>query len=279
MRSETTVPAMRAAVSALRAARSRVALVPTMGALHDGHLALVDAARRSADAVVVSIFVNPLQFGPTEDFSRYPRTMQADLTALESRGVACVFAPEAAEMYPPGDRTIVSPVPSAEQFEGAVRPGHFAGVLTVVAKLFNIVQPDVAVFGQKDLQQLSVVRSMVRDLNFPISVEAVETVREADGLAMSSRNRFLSEPDRIRATRLYAALCATRAAFARGERDPAALVAVGREMLAHDSELLINYFDIIDADTFAPPATAAPGNAIVTAVRVGSTRLLDNIIL
>lgn len=250
-----------------------------MGALHDGHLALVDAARRSADAVVVSIFVNPLQFGASEDFSHYPRTLDADTAALDARGVACVFAPGVDEMYGVGARTTVMPRPSGELYEGAVRPGHFTGVLTVVAKLFNIVQPDVAVFGQKDLQQLSLVSAMVRDLNSPLAIEAVETVREADGLAMSSRNRYLSEPDRIRATELYAALSAVRAAFARGERDPRLLVAAGEEVLSHDRKLSIDYFAVVVPETFATPREASAGDAVIAAVRVGHTRLIDNVIL
>ncbi len=270
---------MREIVRALRVQGCRIALVPTMGALHEGHLALVNAARRSADAVVVSIFVNPLQFGQQEDFIRYPRTMEADLALLDAHGVASVFAPQAADMYPAEEATLIAPARWADRFEGAVRPGHFAGVLTIVAKLFNIVEPDVGVFGQKDLQQLALVRSMVRDLNFPVVIEAVETVREADGLAMSSRNRFLSEPDRIRATELYSALCACRAAFARGEHTAEALVATGREMLAKDAALTIDYFDVVDADTFVAPVEVAVGNAIVAAVRVGGTRLLDNVIL
>lgn len=279
MRTETTVAGIREVVGGLRSGNARVALVPTMGALHDGHLALVDAARRSADIVVVSIFVNPLQFGPTEDFTRYPRTIEADSAALAARGVASVFAPGVDEMYGPGARTVVAPRPYAELFEGAVRPAHFAGVLTVVAKLFNIVQPDVAVFGQKDLQQLSLVRAMARDLDFPVAVEAVDTVRETDGLAMSSRNRYLSEADRIRATELYAGLSASRATFARGERDPRLVAAAGKEVLSRDRKLSVDYLAVVDPDNFATPDKATIGNAVITAVRVGNTRLIDNVIL
>lgn len=279
MRTETTVARIREVVGGLRSDGARVALVPTMGALHDGHLALVDAARRSSDVVVVSIFVNPLQFGPTEDFTRYPRTFDADAAALSARGVTCVFAPGGDEMYGPGARTVVVPRPYAELFEGAIRPAHFTGVLTVVAKLFNIVQPDIAVFGQKDLQQLSLVRAMVRDLDFAVVVEAVDTVREADGLAMSSRNLYLSEPDRIRATELFAALSASRAAFARGERDPRLIAAAGEEVLSRDGELSVDYFSVVEPDNFVTPREATIGNAVVTAVRVGHTRLIDNVIL
>ncbi|MGI8509150.1 MAG: pantoate--beta-alanine ligase [Gemmatimonadaceae bacterium] len=279
MLTETTVAGIREVVGGLRSGGARVALVPTMGALHDGHLALVDAARRSADIVVVSIFVNPLQFAPTEDFTRYPRTFEADSAALSARGVACVFAPGVEEMYGPEALTVVAPRPYGELFEGAVRPAHFTGVLTVVAKLFNIVQPDVAAFGQKDLQQLSLVRAMARDLDFRVVVEAVDTAREADGLAMSSRNRYLSEPDRIRATQLYAGLSASRAAFARGERDPRLIAAAGEEVLSQDRELSVDYLAVVDPDNFATPREAAIGNAVITAVRVGNTRLIDNVIL
>ncbi|MGI8547651.1 MAG: pantoate--beta-alanine ligase [Gemmatimonadaceae bacterium] len=279
MRTEATIAGMRDCVRALRAQGARIALVPTMGALHDGHLALVDAARRSADAVVVSIFVNPLQFGPHEDFTRYPRSLAADAAALEARGVASIFAPDVQEMYGHGERTTVTPRPFAGAFEGAVRPGHFTGVLTIVAKLFNIVQPDIGVFGQKDLQQLSLVRAMVSDLDFPLIIEAVETVREADGLAMSSRNQYLSEPDRIRATQLFAALATARSAFARGERDPLELAAEASVVLARDPALGIDYFAVVHPDTFVIPAEAALGDAVVAAVRVGSTRIIDNVTL
>lgn len=279
MQTVSTVAAMRDSVRALRSGGARIALVPTMGALHDGHLALVDAARRSANAVVVSIFVNPLQFGPGEDFSTYPRNIAADSAELDKHAIAVLFAPTVEEMYPPGERTLVMAPPFAELFEGTARPGHFTGMLTVVAKLLNIVQPDVAVFGQKDLQQLALIRGMVTDLNFPVTVEAVETVREADGLAMSSRNRYLTEPQRIKATELYAALCAARAAFARGERDPREVAAVGEDILGRDAELSVDYFAAVDANTFATPADVSAGNAIVTAVRVGTTRLIDNVIV
>lgn len=279
MLTETTVTGMRDTARALRAQGARLAIVPTMGALHEGHLALVDAARRSADAVIVSIFVNPLQFGPREDFTSYPRTLAADAAALGARGVSAIFAPAVEDMYGQGERTTVVPRAFANLFEGAVRPGHFTGVLTVVAKLFNIVQPNVAVFGQKDLQQLSLVRAMVRDLDFPLTIEVVETVREADGLAMSSRNRYLSEPDRIRATQLFAALATARSAFARGERDPLQLAAEGEAVLARDSALTVDYVAVVHPETFATAAEPAIGDAVIAAVRVGTTRLIDNVTL
>jgi len=256
-----------------------VALVPTMGALHAGHLQLVDVAARAAREVVVSIFVNPLQFGPSEDFARYPRTLDADLAALAGRGVAFVFAPSAEEMYEGKRGTLVTPPDGSDAFEGAIRPGHFAGVLTVVAKLFHIVQPDVAVFGRKDLQQLSLVERMVRDLDFPLAVLPVDTVRESDGLALSSRNRYLSPEDRARAPRLQQALQATRARFGAGERDPAALVAAGRQTIAADPAITLDYFEIVRPSTFTPVAQAERGDAAIVAARVGGTRLLDNVIL
>jgi pantoate--beta-alanine ligase len=250
-----------------------------MGALHEGHLALVDEARRHADDVVVSIFVNPLQFGPSEDLARYPRTLDADLAALGARGVALVFTPSAAEMYAPDRVVSVSAAPHDEAYEGAVRPGHFAGVLTVVAKLFNIVLPDVALFGQKDLQQLSLVRRMVRDLDVPVDIVGVPIVREADGLAMSSRNRYLSPDERRRAARLSAALRAVRDAFAAGEHDAHALRDVGGRVLADDPDIDVDYLDIVDPGTFTRVDTATDGTAAILAARVGQTRLLDNMLL
>lgn len=256
-----------------------MALVPTMGALHDGHLKLVDVATRAARAVVVSIFVNPLQFGPNEDYARYPRTLDADLDALAGRGVAFVFAPNPDEMYEGKRGTVVTPPDGSDAFEGAVRPGHFAGVLTVVAKLFHIVQPDVAVFGRKDLQQLSLVERMVRDLDFPLAILPADTVRESDGLALSSRNRYLSAEDRARAPRLHRALQATRARFEAGERSSAALLDAGRSTLATEAGIALDYFQIVRPSTFTPVATAERGDAAIIAARVGGTRLLDNVIL
>jgi pantoate--beta-alanine ligase len=232
-----------------------------------------------ARAVVVSIFVNPLQFGPSEDFARYPRTLAADLAALAGRGVSFVFAPTAEEMYDGKRGTTVTPPQGSDTYEGAIRPGHFAGVLTVVAKLFHIVQPDVAVFGRKDLQQLSLVQRMVRDLDFPLAILPVETVREPDGLALSSRNRYLAPDDRARAPRLQQALQATRARFAAGERDAAALLGAGRGILAADPAIVPDYFEIVRPASFARVAQAEPGDAAIIAARIGGTRLLDNVIL
>lgn len=270
---------MRTHVRELRASGATVALVPTMGALHEGHLQLVDVAARAARAVVVSIFVNPLQFGPSEDFTRYPRTLDADLAALAGRGVSFVFAPSAEEMYEAKRGTTVVPPDGSDAFEGAVRPGHFAGVLTVVAKLFHIVQPDVAVFGRKDLQQLSLVERMVRDLDFPLAVLPVDTVREADGLALSSRNRYLSAEDRARAPRLQQALRAIADQFRSGRRDAASLRGAGAAVLAADPAIAPDYLEIVRPASFSIVDRAEPGDAAIVAARVGGTRLLDNVIL
>lgn len=210
------VAALRDWVGQQRGLGRRIGFVPTMGFLHEGHLRLVDEARRHADAVVLSIFVNPLQFGPAEDLSRYPRDLDRDRALAASRGVDCLFVPEAAVMYPPGSETRVVPGDAASRWEGAVRPGHFSGVLTVVAKLFNLVQPDVTCFGRKDIQQAVLIRGMVRDLDWPIDVVVVPTVREPDGLALSSRNVFLSPADRAQALGLSAALALAQRAWGGG---------------------------------------------------------------
>ncbi|HEY8312061.1 MAG TPA: pantoate--beta-alanine ligase [Gemmatimonadaceae bacterium] len=279
MKTETTLVGIRARVAELRGDGARIALVPTMGALHEGHLALVDAAKKVADSVIVSIFVNPLQFGPSEDFARYPRTLDADATRLRAHGASVLFAPEVTEMYPDGSRTRVEPPPFAGMFEGTVRPGHFSGVLTVVAKLFNLVSPDLAFFGRKDLQQLAVIRTMVTDLNVPIEIVAIDTIRERDGLALSSRNRYLDDQGRRRATRIRAALLAAKTAFDGGVTDPSALEHAGGEVLAEDGALDVDYFNVVREIDFARPVVVSAGDSIVTAVRVGGTRLIDNIIL
>ncbi len=277
MVTETTINGIRARIEDQRANGARVALVPTMGALHDGHLGLLDAARQVAETVVVSIFVNPLQFGPSEDFGRYPRMLDSDATKLAAHGASMLFAPSATEMYGKGSRTSVTPRSFADTFEGKVRPGHFAGVLTVVAKLFNIIQPSSAVFGRKDLQQLSLVRAMVADLDFPIEVVGMDTVREPDGLALSSRNRYLDETSRTIAPRIRAALIAAKAAFDSGATDPAAIEAAGRSVLSLESFPDVDYFAVVDESDFERPSIVTHGASIVTAVRLGGTRLIDNI--
>ena len=275
---ESSIAGMRARLRELGANGARVALVPTMGALHEGHLALVDAAARAADVVAVSIFVNPLQFGPNEDFARYPRTIESDSAKLADRGATIVFTPTAGEMYGDGSpRTTVNPRSFATSFEGAVRPGHFAGVLTVVAKLFNIVQPNVAVFGRKDLQQFALIRAMVADLDFPIEIAGMETVRESDGLALSSRNRYLDVEARRHAPALRAALVAAKTAFENGTTDPAAIEVIGKEVLAKDGAFDVDYLSLVNETDFVTPSVAASGDSIVAAARIGGTRLIDNI--
>ncbi|GAA0905938.1 pantoate--beta-alanine ligase [Pseudonocardia zijingensis] len=259
---------------ALRAAGRKIALVPTMGALHEGHRELIRHARRAPGAVVpvVSIFVNPLQFGRGEDLERYPRPLEADLDACREEGAELVFLPGVADMYPEGADTTVTPGPLGERLEGAVRPGHFAGVLTVVAKLFHIVGPDLAFFGEKDYQQLVLVRKMARDLDFPLSVVGVPTAREADGLARSSRNAYLSADDRRRAPVLYRALTAGAAVSARG---PQAVLDTARAVLAEEPEVAVDYLELTDPDLGPDPQ---PGRArLLVAARVGSTRLIDNV--
>ena len=274
----STIAATREHVRAARAAGRTVALVPTMGALHDGHLALVARGRELADVVIVSIFVNPLQFGPNEDFDRYPRTLDADLAALAGQADA-VFAPAVTEMYPDGaSQTTVHAGRVAELYEGASRPGHFDGMLTVVSKLFNIVQPDVALFGRKDAQQAFLVRQMVSDLNLPLRIEVVPTVREGDGLALSSRNRYLSEDERVLALTLSAALRAAAEASVTPTAKPvaAALEAAQREF-AQRSDVRLDYLVIVDPATFLPLEDDATGDALIlVAARVGATRLIDN---
>lgn len=270
---------MRHVVADLRAKGKSIAFVPTMGALHEGHLTLVDEAKRVADTVVMSVFVNPLQFGPSEDFDRYPRTLDDDSRLASERGVDFIFTPTREDMYPEhAPVVIVHPGSIGKEWEGAVRPHHFEGVLTVVAKLFHIVMPDVAVFGQKDLQQVAAVKAMVRDLNFPVGIHVVRVVREADGLAMSSRNRYLSEKDRELGVKLSKALFAMRDVFGRGERRASALEATGWRMLERVVGLTPRYLAVVNADTFQRVNNVRHGDAAVGAVRVGETRLIDNII-
>lgn len=278
-----TPEAFRAACDAARAAGARVALVPTMGALHDGHLALVAEARRRVGPdgfVALSIFVNPTQFGPTEDLAAYPRDLDSDLARCASAGVDAVFAPEAAAMYPPGDETRVRVGALTEGLCGAWRPGHFEGVATVVTKLFALAGPCVAVFGRKDYQQWRVVSRLARDLWLPVDVVGLATVREPDGLAMSSRNRYLSAADRARAVAVPTALDAAVRAWASGERNPRALESAARAVLAAACDR-VEYVEARDAASLATlddgPAVAPV--VLALAVRVGTTRLIDNLVL
>jgi pantoate--beta-alanine ligase len=273
------IPDLRRWVRDARAAGRRVALVPTMGYLHEGHLRLVDEARRQADAVVMSVFVNPLQFGPNEDLARYPRDLPRDRALAQARGVDALFAPADAVMYPPGSEIRVIPGSSADRWEGAARPGHFAGVLTVVAKLFHLVEPDLALFGRKDIQQAVLVRQMVRDLDWPLDIVVVPTVREPDGLALSSRNAYLDPRERRQAVALSAALGAAREAFAAGERRASALAELMRRRLDQEPAMAVEYLAIAEPRTLAPVETVDPGTVIALAARLGRTRLIDNIIL
>jgi pantoate--beta-alanine ligase len=269
----TTIAELRERLRSERAAGRTVAFVPTMGALHDGHLALVRHASTVADVVVVSIFVNPLQFGPSEDLDRYPRTLEADVAALGDGPVA--FAPTAADMYPDGEpQTTIAAGAVGSLFEGATRPGHFDGMLTVVAKLFNIVQPTVAVFGQKDAQQVYLVKRMIADLNLPLELDVVETVREDGGLALSSRNRYLGADERRAALVLSAALEAAAASASQGA-DVARVAA--RALVAAEPLAELDYFDVVDPATFQPvPADFHGAATAIIAARVGTTRLIDN---
>ena len=272
-----TIAQLRALIAERRAGGASVALVPTMGALHEGHLALVRRAREVADVVVVSIFINPLQFGPGEDLERYPRDLDADVAALSGLGVDLVFAPDADEMYPRGsaeDGTTVHAGPIGARYEGASRPGHFNGMLTVVAKLFGIALPDVALFGQKDAQQVFLVSRMVADLDLPVRIETVPTVREPDGLARSSRNRYLDAEQRRSALLLVESL---RAADAAASQGPSELLAEGVAAFGDHDGVSLDYFVVVDPDTFLPIAEDYRGRALVlVAARVGTTRLIDN---
>jgi pantoate--beta-alanine ligase len=248
-----------------------------MGALHEGHAALVRAARRETGFVVVSVFVNPTQFGPQEDFARYPRTLDADRAVCGEAGADLVFAPSAGEMYPDGSATFVEVTGLQDVLDGASRPGHFRGVCTVVLKLLHIVLPDVAYFGQKDAQQARIVRQMVRDLNVPVSVRVEQTVRETDGLAMSSRNRYLSPTERALATRIYAALRDVRERAAAGEVDVARLESALAAALAAIPGARVDYARVVDADTLRPLARLDRPALALAAVVLGTTRLIDNV--
>ena len=254
-------------------------LVPTMGFLHEGHLSLVRRAKAECGAVAVSIFVNPTQFGPGEDLARYPRDLTRDLALLEADGVDLVFTPAPAEMYPPGFASRVEIEGVTAPLEGAVRPGHFAGVATVVAKLFNIVQPSQAYFGQKDAQQSVVVRRMVRDLDMAVQVVVADTVREADGLALSSRNVYLSPADRSAAPVLFRALSCAQALFAQGERQAEALRMAVRTPITAHPQFEIDYVSVADVDTMQELKTVESTALVSLAARLGGTRLIDNLIL
>ncbi|MGI8770576.1 MAG: pantoate--beta-alanine ligase [Acidobacteriaceae bacterium] len=279
MQIETTASGMRASLAELRRAEKTVGLVPTMGALHAGHLSLVRAARAACDAVAVSIFVNPTQFGPNEDFSKYPRTFEQDCALLRAEGVELVFAPGVGELYAEGASTFVEVEGISGRLDGASRPGHFRGVATVVAKLFAIVQPNKAFFGQKDAAQVAVLRSMVRDLCFGVELVVCPTVREPDGLALSSRNRYLTVAERGQALVLSRALAQIEASFRAGERDAAALRAVGLRVVAAEPAVRLDYLAVVDPDTLEERTKASTGTLVAVAAWLGTTRLIDNALL
>ena len=269
----------QAACRNLRANNRTLGLVPTMGALHDGHLSLVSAALAQNDHVAVSIFVNPTQFGPNEDYAAYPRTLYDDLRKLQAAGAHLVFAPSAEAMYPVGTTTYVDPGDIGSRLDGASRPGHFRGVATIVSRLFNIVQPDRAYFGQKDAAQVAVLRRMVRDLNIPVSLVVCPIFREPDGLAMSSRNRYLSPAERQRAIILSRALRAAEALAQSGETSAESLRSAMLDVFAEDPETRLDYAAIVDPDTLLPLTDTRSGALLALAAWVGTTRLIDNTLL
>jgi pantoate--beta-alanine ligase len=270
---------LRAAVQAARRARRTIGLAPTMGALHAGHLSLVEAACRAGDFVVATIFVNPTQFAPHEDFERYPRTLDTDLAALAASGADVVFVPERVEVYRPQHATFVEVGGVAEPLEGRCRPGHFRGVATVVLKLFNMAMPDRAYFGQKDFQQTLVVRQLVADLDLPIEIRVCPTVREPDGLAMSSRNAYLSADERRQATVLYRSLRCANELVKGGERDVTVIEGAMQACYATTPDVMIDYLAIVDRDTLQPLRTVDRPAVAIVAARVGQTRLIDNELL
>jgi pantoate--beta-alanine ligase len=275
----STIPEARAACRDARASRKRLGLVPTMGALHEGHLSLVRAAKAQCDAVAVSIFVNPTQFAPTEDLSKYPRQFDRDCQLLEEEGIEILFAPSVDEIYPHGQVTWVLVERLSEKLDGRSRPGHFRGVTTIVAKLFNVIEPDAAFFGQKDAAQLAVIRRMVQDLNFPVEIVACPIVREADGLAMSSRNAYLNREERDRALVLQRSLQQVQQEFQAGEKIATKLISAAKEVLAREPHVVLDYFEVVDPDTLDPVERISQKTLVAVAAYVGSTRLIDNLVL
>ena len=269
----------RSACRDARANHRRVGLVPTMGALHEGHLSLVRAARAQCDVVAVSIFVNPTQFGPAEDLSKYPRQFERDCRLLEQEGVDILFAPSIEEMYPQGAISWVVVEGLSEKLDGRSRPGHFRGVTTVVAKLFHVIEPDAAYFGQKDAAQLAVIRRMVRDLDFPVEIVACPIVREADGLAMSSRNAYLNREERQRALVLQRSLQEARRQFDAGERLAARLIAAAKEVVVREPQVRLDYFEVVDPEMLDPVEHISGRTLVAVAAFVGTTRLIDNVVL
>ncbi len=278
MRITKTIDETRLFLAEKRALGERIGFVPTMGYLHEGHLSLVDIARQQTSCVVMSIFVNPLQFGPGEDFERYPRDMDRDIRLASERSVDLVFAPEVSVLYPEESLTFVEVTKITEGLCGRTRPGHFKGVMTVVAKLFNIIEPDVSVFGQKDAQQIFAIRRMVKDLNFRTALIIGPTVREEDGLAMSSRNLYLSQEERRQALCIYQSLLEAKQLVERGERDAAHIQDKMKEILTRSSDVKIDYISITDTSVLEPLQTIGGEVLIAVAAFVGNIRLIDNII-
>jgi pantoate--beta-alanine ligase len=274
-----TVAWMKQVAEDTRRDERLLGLVPTMGALHEGHLSLVRTAQEQCSPVVVSIFVNPKQFGPSEDYKKYPRALDADRTLLEKLGVDYVFAPLAEEIYPPGFRTAVQVEGLSERLEGRLRPGHFRGVTTVVLKLIEIVQPRLAFFGRKDAQQVRIIQQMVRDLNLDSEIVVRPIVREADGLALSSRNTYLNASDRACASILYRSLDAVRQEIAAGERDTTHLLTTLRKVIDSAPKVALDYAEIVDQDTFEPVLHLRRTCYVLIAARVGGTRLIDNALI
>jgi pantoate--beta-alanine ligase len=279
MRIVKSIAEMQRVCRELQTQGSELGLVPTMGALHEGHLSLVRRARAECQTVAASIFVNPLQFAPGEDFDKYPRTFDDDCRMLESAGVDILFAPEATEMYPSGAVTTITVAEVGDRLDGASRPGHFTGVATVVAKLFHIAGPRRAYFGQKDAAQVAVLRQMVRDLNFDVELVICPIVRDADGLAMSSRNKYLNADEREQALVLHRTLLRLEQRISEGERQSVALVELGLESLHVATGVEVDYLAIVDANTLLPVASVKAGVLIAVAAYVGSTRLIDNFLV
>lgn len=274
-----TILWMKQVARAARADNRIIGLVPTMGALHEGHLSLIARARAECSPVISSIFVNPKQFGPSEDFSKYPRPLDADIEKLSAAGVDSVFAPEPAEIYPPGFQTYVTVENLSDRIEGRSRPGHFRGVTTVVLKLFEIIQPHFAYFGRKDAQQARILQQMAGDLNLDTEIVLCPIVRELDGLALSSRNAYLSIPERRAAIILYRALSAARDEISSGVRDALQIQTLLQRVIASEPLASIDYAEIVDAFTFEPVVRVARSTYILLAVRIGKTRLLDNLLI
>jgi pantoate--beta-alanine ligase len=275
----STITETRAACRHERSKGGRLGLVPTMGALHAGHLSLVRAAKTQCDTVAVSLFVNPTQFGPTEDLAKYPRQFERDRELLEKEEVAILFAPSTGEMYPKGEATWVVVEGLSEKLDGRSRPGHFRGVTTVVSKLFHIIEPDVAFFGQKDAAQSAIIRRLARDLNFPIEIVICPIVREPDGLAMSSRNAYLNPDERQRALTLHRSLNRVEDEFRAGERSAANLIGAVTKVFGQEPQVRLDYLEIVDPDTLDPVDQIARPALVAVAAYVGSTRLIDNRIL